>query len=393
MSKLWVADTNVLLDEIESLEGYKIVLLSHTLRELEVIKATRNNEELKFQARRATRYIKENINNFHFDIKDYNGSELGKNFSNTYEDNNILSACKQNSYGIITKDILLQYKAKGLGIEVIDIDDNKDIDYKGYKFVDLSDTEMAYLYENMSKNVYGLLTNQYLIVRNNNKRTVDRLRWNGEKHVSLHLPPKKIIEPYNDLQACALDLLNNTSIPIKIIAGTYGSGKTLLNTKMATYHVLEKGNYGKIMMVRNPIGSGEEIGFLQGNKDKKTEGFFKPIIQHLEGGEQEAEYLEQRGQLLREIPFYMKGLSINDTFILVDEAEDLDTKLIKLIGTRLGCRSVVTFSGDYNQSEDKYKANNGLLAAINKLKGDPLVGIIVLDRDVRSEASRVFAKI
>src|SRR5690606_7824353 len=145
-----------------------------------------------------------------------------------------------------------------------------------------------------------------------------KLKWTGEKLVPIKIPSTKKIKPLNDLQACAIDLIMDKDIPIKIIAGTYGSGKTLLSVKGGMYHVFEKGNYSKLMVVRNPIGTGEEIGWLKGSKEDKTAGFFKPIIQHLEGGEQEAYYLEQKGQLIKEIPYYMKGLSIEDTFLLCD---------------------------------------------------------------------------
>jgi PhoH-like ATPase len=103
--------------------------------------------------------------------------------------------------------------------------------------------------------------------------------------------------------------------------------------------------------------------------------------------------MEQEGVLTKEIPFYMKGLSIEDTFIIADEAEDLTLKLVKLIGTRLGKGSNVVFSGDFKQAEDKYIYNNGLYLAVEKLKGHPLVGVVYLDEDVRSDASKVFAEL
>jgi predicted ribonuclease YlaK len=146
------------------------------------------------------------------------------------------------------------------------------------------------------------------------------------------------------------------------------------------------------MVVRNPLGSGESIGWLKGTKEDKTADFFKPFVQHLEGGEQEAIFLEQRGILTKEIPYFMKGLSIEDTFMIVDEAEDLDSKLIKLIGTRLGQNSCAVFSGDYKQAEDKFILNNGLLKAIDSLKGNKLVGVVFLEEDIRSEASKLFAE-
>jgi PhoH-like ATPase len=399
-----------MLDSIESLQDYKIVLLSHTLRELDKHKSS-TNEDLAYRARKAVRYIKQNKEKFKFDLKNYNGSELGIDFTSNYQDDNILKACVDNQYGIITKDILLQYKAEGFGIEVIDLDNEKiesAKDYTGIHKVYLSESEdghkeLAKIYEQPELNEYGLLTNQYLIIYNKDKpiyhkngtityEVIDKFRFNGEKLIKLKLPDKKIVKAKNEEQECALDMLYNSSIPIKIIAGTYGSGKTYLTVKMALYHVLEKGNQAKIMVLRNPIGSGEAIGWLKGSKEDKTQDFFKPFIQHLEGGEQEAILLETRGQLIKEIPYYIKGLSIDDTFVVVDEAEDLDAKLLKLVGTRLGTNSVITFAGDFKQAEDKYRGNNGLLHAIDKLKGNPLVGIVILDEDVRSEASKVFAE-
>lgn len=407
--RFYVCDTNVLLDEIESLHDYKIVLLSHTLRELDKHKSSKD-EDLAYRARKAVRYIKQNRENFIFDLINYNGSELGDNFSNEYQDDNILKACVDNNYSIITRDVLLQYKAEGFGVKVVDLDNEKIETFKEYtgihKIYLTSSVEdqniLAKIYEQPNINDLGLLTNQYLIIYDKEKPThhkdgtttyevIDKLRFNGEKLVKLKLPDKKIVKAKNEEQECALDMLFNEKIPIKIIAGTYGSGKTFLTVKMAIHHVMEKGSHAKIMVLRNPIGSGEAIGWLKGTKEDKTQDFFKPFVQHLSGGEQEAQILETRGQLIKEIPYYIKGLSIEDTFVVVDEAEDLDIKLLKLIGTRLGEKSEVVFAGDFKQAEDKYKGKNGLVHAINHLKGNPLVSIVVLEEDVRSEASKVFA--
>ncbi|MBL4951000.1 PhoH family protein [Neobacillus sp. YIM B02564] len=389
MDKLYLIDTNVLLESPEVIKEYNVVISGLVLRELEKHKLS-YNKELAFNARIATRFINENVDNLIFDLKDYQVT-FDESLDKDYTDNKILQSCLDNSYSLITNDLLLKLKAKGLNIEVISPKDNDDLDYKGYKFVDLSDSEIAYFYEHINENIYNLYINQYLIIRDLTKNTIDKYRWNGKEHIKLKIPPKKFIRPENDLQECALDLLNDTSIPIKIIAGNFGSGKTFLAVKMAIYHINEKGNYAKLMVVRNPIGTGESIGWLKGTKEDKTDDFFVPVIQNLDGGEFEADKMIQSGKLLKNIPFFMKGITVDDSFMLVDEAEDLDVKLIKTIGTRLGKNACVAFSGDYQQSEDKFIYNNGLVTAIDKLKGNPLVGIIVLDRDVRSEASKVFA--
>jgi PhoH-like ATPase len=394
----YLVDTNVFLDDLERLDNLKIVVLSSVIRELDQHKSRKFNkddEDLRYRARRATRYIKENSHRIKKDLKDYKWN-LNTEFDSNYVDNIILQACVENGYGLITKDYLLEIKAEGYRIPLIIIDDNTSsiTSYSGVKELHVSsDEEFAQLYEEPCK--LGLLRNQYLIVYADHKDEVHCHRWTGEALIELDLPPKRVCEPQNYHQACALDLLYNMKIPIKIIAGTYGAGKTYLTVKVGLEFVNGKNSrkhYGKMMMVRNPIGAGEMIGYLKGTKEDKTEDFFKPIVQHLNGGFIELAQMEQYGKLTKEIPFYMKGLSIDDTFIIVDEAEDLNKKLIKLVGTRLGKNSCIVFSGDFNQAEDKYAHNNGLYIAIEKLKGNPLVGIVVLPEDIRSEASKVFAE-
>ena len=145
-------------------------------------------------------------------------------------------------------------------------------------------------------------------------------------------------------------------------------------------------------MVRNPTGSGEEIGFLPGDLEDKTADFFAPFIDNMDGGEQELENMKRRGEIDTQIPFYLKGRSIPQTFIIVDEAEDLTAKDFKLIGSRIAEGSAVIFTGDFKQAETKYVYNNGLSKFIQYVSENPspLVGIVVLDDDVRSDASKFF---
>jgi PhoH-like ATPase len=385
----FVYDTNslILYSHLLDLEGEKIIpeIVLHELDKLKV-----GITDTAYRARQAVRKLKslDNIIYDHKFNKQHQSVLLGNN------DDCIVECAKEHEACLITGDFLVQLKAKAQGIEVYETEGRyEDYGYKGFKEVILDHDELASFYENQMVNKYELLTNEYLLIKNLNNEVVDKFRWNGRTHAKLKHSPTKKIKSMNHLQDLAIDLLLNTDIPIKIIAGNYGSGKTILSVKSAIYHVMEKGNYAKIMAVRNPIGSGKDVGYLKGTKDEKTAGFFKPFIQHLEGGEQTAHYLEQQGVLTKEIPFYMKGLSIENTIIVCDEAEDLDVKLIRLIGTRLGKDSAVIFAGDYNQTEIEYKNNNGLMTAIDKLRGNPLVGIVVLEEDVRSDASKVFAEL
>jgi PhoH-like ATPase len=402
-----LVDTNVLMNNPDILDNGNYVISGFVIRELEKLKQSENNER-SYKARLAVRKIEENADKLEFVLQEPKNEF--DDYDDDYIDNRILTLCKQQGFSLLTGDLLLKMKARAVEVNVVEVEEKQYCEeytgiHKLYLTSSLEDQEMlAHIYSQPESNDFDLLTNQYLIIYDKEKpiyndfgeivnyQVIDKFRYNGEKLVPLKLPNKKIVNPKNEEQACALDLLYNPDIPIKIIAGTYGSGKTYLTVKMALYHVLEKGTHSKIMVIRNPIGSGEAIGWLKGTKEDKTQDFFKPIIQHLDGGEQEAFYLEQRGQLIKEIPYYIKGLSIEDTFVIVDEAEDLDVKLLKLIGTRLGENSCIVFSGDFKQAESKYIHNNGLLRAIDKLKGHPLVGIVVLQEDVRSEASKVFTE-
>ena len=217
------------------------------------------------------------------------------------------------------------------------------------------------------------------------------MRFDGEKLVPLRFPSPSYLKAKNPLQRCALDLMMNRQIEIVAILGTYGSGKSFLTTKMALYHVLEKGHQSRVLGIREPAGEGAPVGYLKGTLEDKTRKFILPIEQQLSGGEIELEALRQRGVLDTNIPYYMKGTTYDSTIMLVDEAEDLTEAQIRLVGTRLGENSRIFLSGDYGQSLIDKSANNPLVKLCNLLRGNPAFGCIYLDDDVRSSASRIFA--
>ena len=139
------------------------------------------------------------------------------------------------------------------------------------------------------------------------------------------------------------------------------------------------------------MGEGRSVGFLPGSIAEKTDPFFTPLIQQLDGGEFEFESLKQRGVIESNIPYYMKGTTYSDCIVVLDEAEDLTEKQIKLIGTRLGENSRIFICGDYKQSVVKASEDNALIKMCNGLKGNKMFGCVYLGEDVRSEASKLFA--
>ncbi|RKJ71129.1 hypothetical protein D7X33_22625 [Butyricicoccus sp. 1XD8-22] len=412
--KPYLADTNILLDELETaMKHHKIVLMATTRQELDKHKIS-DKEDLRFKARKVNRFIFEHYDEFIHDIGEYNPEEiLGYEYSRDVMDNRIVACAVKNGYGVITNDLNLYTTAKSFGLDVVTYDDNvaSTLNYTGIEKVYIttdSEEEKKYaeIYQDMSSNPFNLLTNQYIIFYDKEipiefdedgnptkYKVIDKLRFDGKQHVKLKLPHKKIVVAKNEEQECAIDLLNNRNIPIKIVTGVAGSGKTKLTAQMAVHKTQDVGEQHKILAMRNPLGSGEQIGFLPGDFEEKTDKFFAPIIDCLKDGEIEAKRLEQNGQLEKQIPYYSKGLTYDDTFIFFDEAEDATFKILTLIGSRLGIDSCIVYSGDYKQTEDKYLRNNGLLKLIDLLKGNPLVGIVNLSEGVRSDASALFAKL
>lgn len=262
--------------------------------------------------------------------------------------------------------------------------------YTGYQaFTGTTEEINAYLVDAP----LNFVVNEYLILTNTDDGKTTEMRFNGETFVGLRLPPSTYVKAKNSLQRCVLDLLNNKEIPIVAVLGTYGSGKTYLSTLMALYHVNEKGNQSNILGIREAKGEGASVGYLPGDFTDKVGNFFRPLEQQLGGGKFEMESLISRGVLDMQIPYYLKGTTYNDTIIVIDEAEDLTESQIRLIGTRVGQNARIFFAGDYRQSLVCKNANNPLVKMCRAFRGNPMFGCVVLDEDVRSETSKMFAEL
>ena len=242
-------------------------------------------------------------------------------------------------------------------------------------------------------NLSDWYVNEYLIIENTDDASVKEMKFDGTMFVPLKLPPSKFIKGKNSLQRCALDILNNPSITIAAILGGYGSGKTMLSSKMSLYSIQEKGWQSRIVALREIISDSAEIGYLPGEKLNKVYDFVLPLADQLDGGEYELESLMQRGVLEANTPYFIKGRTYTNSILLVDEAEDMTEKQIRLIGTRVGENSRVIYNGDYSQSVINPSKNNALVKMCKELKGNSKFACIYLESDVRSETSKLFANL
>ena len=400
MGKKKLYDTCSLLAEIDNddLFAERFYVSSISLHELENIKTSKNKtEDVRYKARKLSHLLDEHYNDYdvvvyNFEISDYIVGTLG--LDATIPDNQIVGTAKyiseKEDVVFITNDICLKNIARSLGLEVCSVVGKENI-YKGYKIIKGTSEQINIAMENM--NFSDLNINEYLIIQNTDDDSEKEMRFDGEKFVSLKLPSSKFIKAKNSLQRCALDILNNQDITIAAILGGYGSGKSFISMQMALYNVQEKGYQSKILGIRSPQGEGVDVGYLPGTLEDKTDNFFLPLVQQLSGGEFELESLKQRGVLESNIPYYLKGTTYNDTIMLVDEAEDLDEKQIRLVGTRVGSNSKIYFAGDYKQSVINTTTNNALVKMCNEFKGNKQFATIYLGEDVRSSTSKMFANL
>lgn len=416
-------DTSVLMHSTTRLEklieeGNKLVVCTLVLEELDNHKDGKDGEKA-FKARTAIKFLKKYEDQIEFITSDGCQAEAIKRyeFDPNKPDNKILEAAiiyeieTGKKLEIYTNDISMSIKARRLGLECLTPEYEEDKSYKGYIEIKGTEEENDYtLKELMVSDT--LHPNQYIIVTDTdyeeNGEIFERsyaVKWTGDDYAETIIPRSKELQPKNMPQACAIDLMFSKDIPIKIICGGYGSGKTYIAVKSAEELINRYFCYSKLLLVRNPIPADNiDIGALPGTKHDKVGSYFQSMTQYLSDvssniyedsfDPDNLEAAKRRGyQLEMEIPSFMKGRSVDDTLMIVDECEDLNLKLIKLLGTRIGNNSAIVLTGDWHQAEQQYKYDSGISKLIEQTIDDPLVGIVVLDEDVRSSVSKTFANL
>jgi PhoH-like ATPase len=223
--------------------------------------------------------------------------------------------------------------------------------------------------------------------------------------VALRTPREGLvgIRPRNKEQSHALDLLLDENIRLVTLVGKAGTGKTLLALAAGLKRTVEDGAYTRMLVSRPVMPLGRDIGFLPGDVDEKLNPWMQPIFDNLEflfssgtrkGPRAYAELLES-GQLQVEPLTYIRGRSLPQQYIIVDEAQNLTPHEVKTIITRSGDGTKIVLTGDPGQIDNPYvdSASNGLAVAADRFRGEKVAAHIVLTRGERSELAELAANL
>ncbi len=248
--------------------------------------------------------------------------------------------------------------------------------------------------------------NQYvLMVSNANEKKTCLGRFYShyepiKKIVYSKIPDWKI-SSRNKEQAFAIDLLMDPSVKVVSLVGRAGSGKTLCAIAAGLQQTIGlRDNHYDRMIVSRPVQPlGKDIGFLPGTMEEKMLPWLMPIqdnLQFLVGGDKNTlQMYMDKGKIEIEALTYIRGRSIANAFIIIDEAQNLTAHEIKTIMTRVGEGTKIVLTGDVEQIDNVYvnETSNGLAHAVEKFKEFPIAGHVTFTKGERSEVATLASKV
>ncbi|WP_421173229.1 PhoH family protein [Aeromonas sp. 601115] len=440
--KLFILDTNVLLHEplaIYSFKEHDVLIPMTVLEELDNIKD--RNKDVSRDARVAIRALEDVFRDATPDqitqgvplageasghiciFSDHHLPQDAEVFTDKEADNRIINAALylqkhelKRQVVLVTKDINMRLKAKGAGLAHVEdyrsdqlIDDIRLL-AKGFQVVPGSFWELVGECESETHGrdtihvidanlLEGVHVNQYL-VDEENFFAARVLSHDGNKIRIKDLGRERLmsrkawgVHPKNVYQGMALDALLDPHIDLVILTGPAGCGKTLLAMAAALELVIEKGIYEKVIVTRNTPEIAESIGFLPGTEEEKMMPWLAAVTDTLEVLHKQDEnmsgslsYIMEKANIQFKSVNFMRGRSIQNTFVLLDECQNLTASQIKTIITRCGEGTKIVCSGNLAQIDSNYLSpvTSGLTYIVERFKDFDGSANIFLNGVVRS---------
>ena len=423
--KIFIIDTSVMLYDkcsIHSLPGNDVVIPLVVLDELDRFKEKQGL--LGESARYINRFLDklrtqgslhdgvqiENNQTIRVDIETH---RVPESLDSSTGDNKIIACALHHKNSgkskviVITKDINFRVKCDSLGITAEDyykdrIVKDKSQMYSGLDEIELDNPELIddFYRDNMldiSKIDHDFCENQFVILKSGSQSAIGAV-YDGFIRQPVNNITKVIgISPKNKEQKFALDLLTREDVQLVTMTGIAGSGKTFL-TLMAGLSGLQEKKYDRIVITRSLQTVGKEIGFLPGDIDDKMSPWLSPILDNFRQAFKDVTYFEamrQKGQIEVSPLAFIRGRTFNNTFLIVDEAQNSTIHELKTIITRVGENSKIVLLGDTDQIDTPYldSLSNGLTITIEKFKKERITGHITLTKGERSELATLASRL
>ena len=440
MQKVYVLDSSVLLHDPNAIFQFQdndVIIPYVVLEEIESKK--RLMENVGRAAREAIRHLDRlrdvgklsegvllpNGGTVRIELNHYSNEILPVNSDLALADNRILAVSlnlareEKRAVVLVTKDIAMRVKADALGILTDDYHNDKVVlppIMDEIIVLPLEDSEVDEFYK--SKFVplkVPLLPNRCVKAVLSDESVLPLVSSPNGETLVYHMGPSHAswdIRPKNTEQSWALEMLNNPEIKLVNLMGPAGTGKTLLALASGLEQTVHEGLYIRMLCARPIVPFGKDIGFLPGEKDQKIRPYMQPIYDNLEyllrprkekdrerNGESivdsAIDLLIKKRQIEIEVLTYIRGRSIPNQFIIIDEAQNLSAHEVKTIITRAGEGTKIVLCGDPDQIDHPYldKESNGLAYVAVRLNGQSFYGQVRLIHGERSELATRAARL
>lgn len=412
--RTFVVDTSVLIADPQALlhfDEHEVVLPLVVIMELE---KKRHDPELGFFARKALRLLDdlgtshdglggliplgERGGTLRIELNHMGLDVLPIGFRNGDNDSRILAVAKSLSneglsVTLVSKDLPMRVKASAMGLHAEEYRNElvRSSGWTGVAEADISEEAMATLFKGESISIPELgpqPANTGLVIHSPRGSALGRVDANQLVHVVRGDREAFGLRGRSAEQRLAIDLLLDRSVGIVSLGGRAGTGKSALALCAGLDAVLERNEHRKIMVFR-PLYAvgGQELGYLPGAENEKMNPWAQAVFDTL-GSVVSKNVMDEvmaRG-ILEVLPLtHIRGRSLHDAFVIVDEAQSLEKNVLLTVLSRIGQNSKVVLTHDVAQRDNlRVGRHDGIAAVVEILKGHPLFGHVTLTRSERS---------
>ncbi|WP_228529017.1 PhoH family protein [Arthrobacter gandavensis] len=410
----FVLDTSVLLSDPKAIlrfAEHEVILPLVVISELE---SKRNDPELGYFARTALRLLDDlRVEHGGLDrpvpVGDAGGTlrvelnhvsleVLPLGIRGAGNDNRILAVARNladegRTITVVSKDLPLRVKAAAVGLTADEYRNElvRDTGWTGMAEIETGDVEVSELYDQQPvfiPQAADLPVNTGLVLLSGRSSALGRL--GADKQVRLVRGDRDVfgLHGRSAEQRLAIDMLLDPEVGIVSLGGRAGTGKSALALCAGLEAVLERQEHRKVVVFRPlyPVG-GQELGYLPGSEADKMGPWGQAVFDTLEAlvSREVVEEVLDRG-MLEVLPLtHIRGRSLHDSFVIVDEAQSLEKNVLLTVLSRIGSNSKVVLTHDVAQRDNlRVGRHDGIAAVVETLKGHPLFGHMTLTRSERS---------